>query len=109
MRQVPGQYQPGPDVDISAELEAPDPARQQNLRDKDNSGAGDANCESSAGNFLRSEMLAGQKFLDVAAQPQQQAARSRRMQLLDAGQSHFDPTVRRAVLVSIGELFLKPL
>src|SRR6185437_6678011 len=43
------QEHPGPDVDIDAELEAAEPARQYDLRDEGQHRAGDANEERGAG------------------------------------------------------------
>ena len=66
MDDVADQQQPGPGVDVDAELDAAHPARQQDLRQEDDRRAGDADDEGRAGHALRGSVLARQPRLQRA-------------------------------------------
>jgi hypothetical protein len=54
-------------------------------------------------------MLAGEHALDASANTLHDPARASGTQLIDTRERHNKPTLRRAVLSAIGELFLKSL
>ena len=60
MDDVADHLQPGPGIDIDAELDAAHPARQQDLRQEDDHRAGDADGEGGAGHALGGAVLAGE-------------------------------------------------
>ena len=60
MDDVADHLQPGPGIDVDAELDAAHPARQQDLRQEDDHRAGDADDEGRAGHALDGAVLAGE-------------------------------------------------
>ena len=68
---------PGPGIDVDAELEAAHPARQHDLAPEQNAGAGDADQERAAGDALRRRMVAtvGAPRGDAVAEPRERATR----------------------------------
>ena len=63
MDDVADHLQPGPGIDVDAELDAAHPARQQDLRQEDDHRAGDADDEGGAGHALGGAVLAGEPRL----------------------------------------------
>ena len=66
MDDVADHLQPGPGIDVDAELDAAHPARQQDLRQEDDHRAGDADDEGRAGHALGGAVLAGEPGLQRA-------------------------------------------
>jgi hypothetical protein len=97
VQNITDQQHPSPGIDVNAEFETAHPAREQDLRQKDDACAADPDSKSGACHALGRGVLAGEPSLDSRRQAQQRAPHGL---LLGFGQGH--GAVSRQGLVATG-------